>query len=625
MCGITIFLSKNEKNIVKDIIKSLYQLQNRGYDSVGIALKSDEFETIEKKINDWEIYKYASINNCDSFEKLRDKVTNISSTMAIAHTRWATHGAKTDINSHPHRSMKGEIIIVHNGIISNFQEIKTFLEREGYKFYTETDTEVIANLIEFYLLDSNNSIIDAIRLATQKMDGTWALGIIYTKMPDNIYVARHGSPLLLGYNDNTIICCSEVSGFIGLIYNYICLENNDIITINSSGYTSNNTYITKIVNSQTESTSPSPFLHWTIKEINDQPKSILAAINNGARILENNIVLGGLTSMIDILDTTHIHSCSNIDHLIVLGCGTSYHASMLAKYYFANKNRSTFITIQSFDASEFTRSDIPKSGKVLCIVCSQSGETRDLIKCIEICKEAQCILLGIVNVVDSVIAQSVDCGVYMNAGREMAVPSTKSFTSTLIILSLIGMWFKEKYVNIPVINCLRTLPLTIESLLKDPIFKENCKAIASFINVNAITSIFILGRAKMYPIAKEGALKIKEITYIHAEGYAAGSLKHGPFALLDDKTITLLLIDEKNKEYLTSTYYEIMARETHCYIITDSEDFEIYNSCTLRLPRLKYYQEIIFTVALQYLSYELSIAREINPDKPRNLAKVVTV
>ena len=612
MCGITIFLSKNDKNIVKDIIKSLYQIQNRGYDSVGIGIR---FEEPTKKHN-WNIYKYASLN-CDSLDKLSDVVNNMSSVMAIGHTRWATHGGKTDINSHPHTSMKNEIILVHNGIISNFQEIKTDLEREGYKFYSETDTEVIANLIEFYLLTSNASIIDAIELATRKMCGTWALGIIYTKMPDNIYITRHGSPLLLGYNDNTTICCSEVSGFIGQIYNYICLENNDIITINKSGYTSNTTYVTKKINIQTEETSPSPFPHWTIKEINEQPKSIMAAINNGARILENNIVLGGLTSMIDI------YHGSNLEHLIVLGCGTSYHASMLAKYYFTDKTRAIFNTIQSFDASEFTKSDIPKTGKVLCIVCSQSGETRDLIKCIEICKDV-CILFGIINVVDSVIAQSVDCGVYMNAGREMAVPSTKSFTSTLIILSLIGMWFKEKHINIPVINCLRIVPHTIETLLQNNVFKEKCTAIADFINAEKIRSIFILGRAKMYPIAKEGALKIKEITYIHAEGYAAGSLKHGPFALLDNKTITFLLIDEKNREYLTSTYYEIMARETNCYIITDCE-IGIDTSRILRLPNLKHYQEIIFTVALQYLAYVLSISRGINPDKPRNLAKVVTV
>ena len=426
MCGITIFLSKNNHNIIQNLIKSLEQIQNRGYDSVGIALNC----------NGWQIYKYASTDNSDAIKKITENVKDISSSLAIGHTRWATHGAKTDLNSHPHISMNGDIILIHNGIISNFQEIKDFLIQQGYIFYSETDTEVIANLIEYYL--SENSIDEAIKLVINKMYGTWALGIVYTKMPETIYVTRHGSPLLLGYNDDTIICCSEIAGFIGIIYNYICLENNDIIKISNNGYKSNATYIPKNVGIILECDTPTPFPHWTLKEINDQPKSILAAINNGARILDNNIILGGLINMKNIIETIQIN------HIIILGCGTSYHAAMLANYYFNCSEDCKFTTIQAFDASEFSKFDIPNYGKVLSIFCSQSGETRDLIKCIEICREKNCILLGVVNVVDSFIAQNVDYGVYMNAGREVAVPSTKSFTSTIVILSLIGMWFKKK-------------------------------------------------------------------------------------------------------------------------------------------------------------------------------------
>jgi len=604
MCGITIFLSKNKQNIVNEIIKSLFQIQNRGYDSVGIALRNDK----------WDIYKYASDENFDGLEKLASQLKNKISTIGIGHTRWATHGAKTDINSHPHISMNKNIIIVHNGIISNYQEIKTFLIKEEYTFYSDTDTEVIANLIDYYSI--NNPTITAIELATKKLSGTWALGIINTNEPDNIYVSRHGSPLLLGYNDNTIICASEIAGFNGLIYNYICLESQDIVIINSHGYTSNKTYQPKYIEATLEAITPDPFPHWNIKEITEQPKSILAAINNGARILNNEIILGGLIKLKEII------TISEIQHLVVIGCGTSYHASMLAKYYFTD-NRVGFNTIQAFDASEFSKLDIPKSGKTLYILCSQSGETRDLIKCIDICREKSCVLLGVVNVVDSLIAQTVDCGVYMNAGREVAVPSTKSFTSTLIILSLIGMWFREKHQNLPIINTLRLLPTTIEQLLESSQFKETCDKFAEYIVTNKIQSLFILGKDKLYPIAKEGALKIKEIAYIHAEGYSAGSLKHGPFALLSNKTVTLLLVDEKNKESLASTYQEIIARDTICFIITDNSEMNT-EDCLL-LPKLGHYQEIIFTVTLQYLSYILSIKQNINPDKPRNLAKVVTV
>ncbi len=612
MCGITIFLSKKDKNIIDNIIKSLHQIQNRGYDSVGIACQN----------NGWEIHKYASNENNDALTELTKKVNTISSSMAIGHTRWATHGAKTDNNSHPHISMNSKIIVVHNGIISNYQEIKNFLIEQRYAFYSETDTEIIANLMEYFLQDRfNNTTIDAIEQTIDKLCGTWALGIINIEEPDNIYVTRHGSPLLLGYNDNTIICSSEISGFIGLIYNYICLENNDIVTINSSGYTSRQYYNSKRLEPTVDALVPDPFSNWTIKEIIEQPKTILATINNGARILNNDIVLGGLTKLKDMSEL------SDIEHILVIGCGTSFHASMLAKYYFNNSsstNIKEFNTIQAFDASEFTKLDIPKRGKVLCILCSQSGETRDLIKCIEICREKDCILLGVVNVVDSFIAQSVDCGVYMNAGREVAVASTKSFTATLVILSLIGMWFREKYKNIPIINTLRILPTTIENLFIDIPFREQCNNISEYIVKNEIQSIFILGREKLYAIAREGALKIKEITYIHAEGYSAGSLKHGPFALLDKKTVCLLLVDEKNKECLTSTYQEIIARDTTCYIITDSNLDSNLNDI-LCVPKLEYYQEIIFTIALQYIAYLLSIKRGIDPDRPRNLAKVVTV
>lgn len=612
MCGISVFLSKKNKNIIIEILKSLSIIQNRGYDSVGIAMKS---------FKDWEIYKHTSTNVSDGINKLMETMNDKSSYMAIGHTRWATHGAKTDNNSHPHISMHKNIILVHNGIINNFQQLKKYLINKGFNFYSETDTEVIANLIEYYLLEEN-SIEKAINIVNKKLNGTWALAIVYTLEPNKIFITRHGSPLILGENNDLIICTSEISGFMGLIYNYIILDNNDIITISKDGYSSTKSYNSNSINVTTILDSPFPYPHWTIKEINDQPKSILSAINNGARILNNNIILGGLQELNEILQNT------TIKHLIVLGCGTSYHASMFAKFYFSS-NSNIFTTIQAFDASEFSKKDIPLDN-TLCIVCSQSGETRDLIKSIDICKNANCIIIGIINVVDSLIARSVDCGVYLNAGQEIAVASTKSFTSTLVVLSLIGLWFNKKHINIPILNTMRLLPNTIEKMLENKVFINQCEKIVKFINTNEIRSIFILGREKMFPVALESALKIKEITYIHAEGYSSGSLKHGPFALLDRKALTILLIDEKNTESLISTFYEISSRDTTCCIITDNDNLDrnilnIQCDNILKLPKLPYYQEIIFTIALQYLSYVLSISRNINPDKPRNLAKVVTV
>ena len=603
MCGISVFLSKTNQNIIIQLLKSLSIIQNRGYDSVGIAMKSDS----------WNIFKHASSEISDCMDKLSLTMNNKVSSIAIGHTRWATHGKKTDENSHPHCSMCKNIILVHNGIITNFLDIKKFLLKKNYKFESETDTEIIANLIEFYLME-NYLIERAIELASKDLCGTWALAIVYILEPEKVYLTRHGSPLILGYNDNVIICSSEISGFVGLVDKYISIENNDIITISNTGYKSNKLYKSKIINNIILQDNPSPFPHWTIKEIYDQPKSLLAAYNNGARIHENNIVLGGLYKLSNIIRT------NSIEHLMLFGCGTSYHACMISKSYFYGSQ--VFNTIQCFDASEFSKNDIPKRGKVLCIFCSQSGETHDILKCLDICKNNNCILLGVVNVVDSLIAQQVDCGIYLNAGPEVAVASTKSFTSTLIILSLISMWFKQQDNNIPKLNSLRLLPKCIENTLKNISIKNNCQNIVDFIITEKIQSIFILGREKLFPVAKEIALKIKELTYIHAEGYSSGSLKHGPFALLDKKTLTFLLVDEKNKQSQTSTFCEITSRNTHCCVISDcnfDSDFK------LEIPKLDHYQEIIFSIILQYLTYLLSLSKNINPDKPRNLAKVVTV
>lgn len=605
MCGITIFLSKHAEDIVPEIIRSLNQIQNRGYDSAGIAIYN----------NGWNVHKFASTDTRDGMDTLRWTAKDISSSIAMGHTRWATHGAKSDINAHPHMSANGQVIVVHNGIITNYKDIiETILKPNNIINKSETDTEVIANLIEFYL--KIYSIKEAIKLAIEQLEGTWALGIIYTQEQDTLYVMRHGSPLLIGSDDNRVICCSEASAFMGLVHNYIIIENHDLITLNKNGFTTEYIYKLHTLQEQLIEDSPKPYSHWTIKEIYEQPRSILSAINNGARILNNEIVLGGLENLNSIIKT------KNIEHIIALGCGTSYHVCMFAKYYF-DSNASSFVTIQACDASEFSATDIPKKGNTLCILCSQSGETRDLITCIEVCKQHKCILVGVINVVDSMIAQSVDCGIYLNAGYERAVASTKSFTSSLIVLSLIGMWFRENYKNLPILKSLRNLPNNIEVLLNDSSFKTSCDNLVNLMNSKQIQSMFILGRGKMFAIAREGALKIKELSYIHAEGYSSSSLKHGPFALLDDKSLSLLLMDEKNITNLESTYYEISARDTNIYVLTDTETTVTEN--IIRIPKVKYYQEILFVIALQYISYQLSISRNINPDKPRNLAKVVTV
>lgn len=645
MCGIILIISKNENNIIKYLLQGLSLVQNRGYDSVGLSFKNDsKFNNIINYNNNifnsnenFKIIKYASENTSDSFELLKKYIeeNNIKSSLGIGHTRWATHGSKTTINSHPHISYKKNFILVHNGIINNYKKLKTFLESKNIQFYSETDTEVIVNLLEYYYLYDNECIsnIDlCIEKLNNNLEGTWALGIINTNEKDSIYVTRHGSPLLLGYSENLFICSSEINGFAGLVLNYIVIDNNDIIKIERTKYKilniSKNYQIEKI-NQKDIIYSCYPYNHWTHKEIMEQPQCIESALNNGGRIVNDKIKLGGITELNRLIN----NDFKNIKHIMLFGCGTSYHACMLAKYYFSNIK-----IIHIIDACEFDETDIPildNDDKILCIYCSQSGETIDIVKCINICNKYNCINYGVINVVDSLISRLVHCGTYINSGREIAVASTKSFTNTLIILFLLGCYFNNNFQNVQKINCLRILPNTINKLLYDTNILENIDNISSYIVDNDIKNIFILGKNKLFPIAKEISLKIKEICYIHAEGYSSSSLKHGPFALLDKSNLTILLIDYNDKENLKnleSTYNEISSRDTNILVVSNNKNIEnILNKNNTECPKLlilyslDYFNEIIFTISLQLLSYNISIKKNINPDKPRNLAKVVTV
>ena len=628
MCGITLFISKNKNNIINDIIKSLYLIQNRGYDSMGLCY----YDNINQHYN---IIKHASSEENDCFNILQKIITQnfINSHIALGHTRWATHGGKTDINAHPHMSQNENIILVHNGIINNFNIIKDDLIKENFVFQSETDSEVIANLIEYYLINNNNNIEDAIKLTTQKLEGTWALIIIYTKQPNSIFITRKGSPLLIGSNNNYIICCSEITGFAGLIYDYIVLDNDDIIKINNNTIESIsnniNNYQVKKIESNNIPYLDTKYKHWMIKEITEQPETIQKAYNYGARVINNNIKLGGLEK----LKTLN----NKIKHVILIGCGTSFNAALLANIYFNSNNN--FISVLTINACEFNENCLPKSmhyASTLCVFLTQSGETIDVYNALRICKYKGCITMGVVNKVDSLIARNVNCGVYLNAGHEISVASTKSFTSMIVVLSLIQMFFNQYYCNISknieIINQLRLLSFSIEQQLKYNEFNEKIELLVNNIVNNNINSIFILGKKKLYPIALEASLKIKEVCYIHAEGFSAGSLKHGPFALLDNNNLTLLLIDNndtKNLHILKSTYYEIKSRTNNLYIISNSssimQELNINNDKFILINRLNYYNEIIFIVALQYLAYNISIKKNINPDKPRNLAKVVSV
>jgi glutamine---fructose-6-phosphate transaminase (isomerizing) len=615
MCGIIGLLSKNTIDNLLCILNGLKQLQNRGYDSAGISFNNNFFETI----------KYASTDKLSAITQLENNIKNkiISNSndinVSIGHTRWATHGAKTDNNSHPHVSYNNKVIIVHNGIIENYLELKNELISKNIKFISETDTEVIVNLIAYYYKEKNVTFIEAIRISLNRLTGTWGLLIINTDEPTKLYCVRRGSPLLVSENEDFIIVSSEQSGFNGKVSNYFILEYNDFCEIFYTNgkfkVNTDNTYKLKNTIDNNFDLTPYPYEHWTIKEIEEQYESSLRALSFGSRLLnDNKVKLEGLEDHIEIL--------KRIDNIIFLACGTSYNAALLGCTYF--KELCNFNTVTIFDGAEFNSKDIPKIGNTALVFLSQSGETKDLHRCIKIGQDNNLFLIGIVNVIDSMIAREVDCGVYLNAGREVAVASTKCFTNQVIILSLISIWFsqihnKNSKKRTDFIKDLRQLPNHIKKSVD--LSKLIIPNIIDIVNTN---NIFILGKSGSEAIAKEAALKIKEISYIHAEGCSGSSLKHGPFALLSPE-FPVILIAPYDDYYskMKNVYEQIKSRMSPILFITNHDECEIENAIVL--PYNKKFGDLLSIIPLQILAYQLSIKRNLNPDFPRNLAKSVVV
>ncbi len=611
MCGIIGILSNNNINIFDFIISSLIQLQNRGYDSSGICLLNQNNEFI--------LNKYASSNDEDSIEKL--KKLNINSEnmkIGIGHNRWATHGPKNDINAHPHISNNKNIVVVHNGIIENFKKLKEFLIEKNFKFYSGTDTEIIANLLEYYSRDEDN-FMTVIKKTIDNLNGTYGLIILNKNENNKIYCVRNGSPLLLGYNDDYAIITSEQSGFCNKLNTYITLQNDDICYIelkDKINVSYNCIYDFKNVNLIDFNDSADPYEHWTIKEIYEQPQKILNAINLGGRILnKTKVKLGGCEENIDILKT--------VENVILLGCGTSYHSCMYGKYFM--KKICNFNLIHIHDGADFEEDDIPKKGKSLIVFVSQSGETKDLHRCIEIAKNKNVFTLGIINVVDSLIAREVDCGIYCNAGREMGVASTKAFTTQVICLCLLACWFSQTHdinenLRMQIIQDLQNLSMDFQNCLN--ITHNQINSVLNVI-INS-KNLFILGKNTDESIAREGSLKIKEISYIHSEAYSSSSLKHGPFALLDENMPVILLNNNFIYESkVINAYEEIISRKSPVIFITNNRSLKYENS--IYIPNNKSFSSLLGIIPLQLIAYYLSIKKGINPDKPKNLAKVVTV
>jgi glucosamine--fructose-6-phosphate aminotransferase (isomerizing) len=610
MCGIIGIMNVIEYDITKQILESLTSLENRGYDSSGLCIFVDNT-----------IYKSKKI-----FENKKKPILQLQreefpkSFVGFGHNRWATHGEKTVTNAHPHVSNNNCISIVHNGIIENYLELKKFLIEKKFNFYSQTDTEVIVNLLQYYEEQNKDIPFEkTIETVIENIKGTFAFIIFNKKNPNYLYCVRRGSPLLVGYNDSFVMITSEQSGFSESIKMFIVLNNNDICVLHRKTDTVemkvNQNYTKTKLNHILLPKSPFPFEHWTLKEIYEQSETVLNAINYGGRIDCKNVYLGGCERMRSHLEKKH--------HIILIGCGTSYHACMFARSFF--KKSEHFITVSVFDGAEFELNDIPDREETLCVFVSQSGETIDLYHSLILCKQKNIMTLGIINVVNSLIAREVDCGIYCNAEREVGVASTKAFTSQVICLVLLSLWFsqisdKNKGVRKKIMKDLLCLSKDFELCIKN-----SRKQISSiFPIIKNAQNMFLLGKEKDEYIAREGSLKIKEISYIHSEAYSISGLKHGPFALLGKNMPVILIHTNKNYESkLLGSYEEIKSRKAPIIFITPFTDLNIPN--TILIPSNETFSSLLAIVPLQLLAYELSLSKDLNPDTPRNLAKVVTV
>lgn len=614
MCGISGFLGSDDA--FSYIIKGLIMLQNRGYDSAGICTVNSHNKMV--------INKFASTDTESSIDMLEqyenDHETNC---IGMGHTRWATHGAKIDINSHPHLDHTEKIAVVHNGIIENYYTLKRELEQIGIIFKSQTDTEVIVNLISIYYSEYGH-MEEAINKAVSRLEGTWGLVIMCTDKPNNLYCARHGSPLLIGFGGEFLMVASEQSGFAGFVTNYVCLENGDVVVLRKDTNTNKvmfeqmNTYDVKNITIIDSQLSPDPYPHWTIKEINEQYDAAVRAISLGGRLLDSESVkLGGLQN--------NTKDLLKLDHLILLGCGTSLHSGFHAVHFF--KDLCDFSTVQVFDGAEFDEGDIPKHGNTGLVFLSQSGETKDLRGCVNIGKHNNLFMIGVINVVDSLIAREVDCGVYLNAGREVAVASTKAFTSQVIILSLIAIFFAQikginKQKRKSYIKCLHQLPQNLKKIISD--CDQECRNVANYLS--SINSCFVLGKNQYKSIGMEGSLKMKEIGYIHTESYGMQSLRHGPYSLLEPGTpVMFMLPDDEHMQSTQSVIEEVHSRNAENIVITNKKDAINHCKFTIVVPTNDKLQGLLLNIPMQLIAYYMAIKKGHNPDKPRNLAKVVTV
>ncbi len=611
MCGIVGYIGR--KNSLPIIIDGLKRLEYRGYDSAGVS--------IVKK--DKSIISYKKAGKVDEMNNSIDKDA-FTGNIGIGHTRWATHGVPNDTNAHPHSDMYGTIMIVHNGIIENYKYIKTKLLEEGYKFSTDTDTEVLANLMNYYFKQTNE-FEKAVRLALNDVEGTYGIACLCSEEPDKIIIARNGSPLLIGIGNDETIVSSDASAVINHTRNVVYLEEGDMAIIRENGFKMKTIHDERIfreakeIDFLMESIEKGGYDHFMLKEICEQPDTIQNTYRGRINFETGTAKLGGLESVFDKM--------MNAKRFIITACGTAWHAGLVGEYLIEQFCR---IPVEVEYASEFRyrRPILDKDDVVILI--SQSGETADTLAALREAKKFGATTIGIVNVIGSTIAREVDAGTYVHAGPEIGVASTKAFTSQVMSLSLITLMLAAEKKTISrdslkeIVSELKTLPDKIQGMINK---REEYKKVADALKDSS--NFLYLGRGVNFPVALEGALKLKEISYIHAEGYPAAEMKHGPIALIDEN-MPVVFVAPKDRTYdkIISNIEEVRARSGKIVVIATEDDTNIdsYAHYVLRVPKsLALFAPILNVIPLQFLSYYIAVARGCNVDQPRNLAKSVTV
>ncbi len=611
MCGIVGYIGGREAFPI--LVKGLKQLEYRGYDSAGIALYNGKLENFKKKGKVAELEEFVALENC-------------SGTLGIGHTRWATHGEPSDENAHPHLSMNGLFSVVHNGIIENYARLKTDLLKHGYTFKSETDTEVLANLIEYYYLSGEEmSSENAVQMALSKVVGAYGIAVLCSKENNKVIAARKGSPLVLGLGDNEYFIASDASPLAEYTSQVVYLNDEDIAIISRESFTlknvQNNPVSLKVSNIDLEigALDKGDFEYFMLKEIYEQPKTIEETFRGRLREDYSEIVLGGLLNVFPKLEEAQ--------RIIIIGCGTSWHAALIGEYMLEEYAQ---VPVEVEYASEFRYRKPIINSKDVVILISQSGETADTLAALHLAKAKGATVLGICNVVGSSLARETDAGVYTHAGVEIGVASTKAFTAQVTVLTMIALKLAKRKGTIDIKeyrNLVKELAAVPE---KGRIILESNDKIQQIAEKyhQAVNALY-LGRGYLFPVALEGALKLKEISYVHAEGYAAGEMKHGPIALVDDNLpVVVVAPEDAYYEKVVSNIQEVKARKGNVIAIVTEGDTglkELAND-VIEIPRSHpAVAPLLSVIPLQLLAYHIALLKGCNVDQPRNLAKSVTV